>query len=85
MDAARRVKTTILDKPLSRGKQEISLSVFALLFSEMIQYSQNKVRSVSELQVSFLQSHFYKVSRISTSFLSLQFAVFFCYLIFSQV
>nr|CAB3267228.1 trafficking protein particle complex subunit 5-like [Phallusia mammillata] len=50
MDSGKRFRSTILDKQLSRGKQEVSLSVFALLFSEMIQYSQNRVRSVSELQ-----------------------------------
>ena len=35
-----RSKTTILDKSLSRGKQEISLAGFALLFSETVQYCQ---------------------------------------------
>ena len=35
-----RSKTTILDKSLSRGKQEVSLSSFALLFSETVQYCQ---------------------------------------------
>jgi len=43
-------KPSILDRPLSRGKQEVALSAFALLFSEMIQYSQNKCRTVTELQ-----------------------------------
>jgi len=41
---------SILDKTLSRGKQEINLSTFTLLFSEMVQYSQNRVNSVAELQ-----------------------------------
>ena len=35
-----RSKTTILDKSLSRGKQEVSLASFALLFSETVQYCQ---------------------------------------------
>ncbi len=35
-----RPKTSILDKSLSRGKQEVSLSAFALLFSETVQYCQ---------------------------------------------
>ena len=35
-----RSKATILDKSLSRGKQEISLAAFALLFSETVQYCQ---------------------------------------------
>ena len=42
-----RSKTTILDKSLSRGKQEVSLAAFALLFSEIVQYCQ-----VSESQLS---------------------------------
>ena len=37
-----RPKTCILDKNLSRGKQEVSLSAFALLFSEMVQYAQSR-------------------------------------------
>jgi len=53
MDTKRfRLGNGILDKPLSKGKQEVALSAFALLFSEMIQYSQNRVKSVAELQVS---------------------------------
>jgi len=44
------MKTSILDKPLSRGKGEVSLSCFALLFSEMVQYCQNRVYTVPELQ-----------------------------------
>ncbi|KAI4894952.1 hypothetical protein NFI96_015760 [Prochilodus magdalenae] len=43
-------KSAILDRPLSRPKTEVSLSAFALLFSEMVQYCQNRVYSVSELQ-----------------------------------
>ncbi|CAK8689639.1 trafficking protein particle complex subunit 5-like [Clavelina lepadiformis] len=50
MEISKRSRITILDKPLSRGKQEVSLSAFSLLFSEMIQYSQNRVKSVAELQ-----------------------------------
>lgn len=50
MDQGKKPKTAIIDRPLSRGRQEVSLSVFALLFSEMVQYSQNRVRSVAELQ-----------------------------------
>ena len=53
MDSVKKSQFTILDNPLSKGKQEVSLSTFALLFSEMVQYSQNKVRSVNELQVNF--------------------------------
>lgn len=43
-------RTSILDKPLSRGKGEVSLSIFALLFSEIVQYSQSRVLTVPELQ-----------------------------------
>merc|ERR1711976_361029 len=45
-----RPKTSILDKSLSRGKQEVSLSAFALLFSEMVQYCQSRSSTVPELQ-----------------------------------
>jgi len=45
-----RSKTTILDKSLSRGKQEISLAGFALLFSETVQYCQARSSTVPELQ-----------------------------------
>lgn len=45
-----RSKTTILDRSLSRGKQEISLASFALLFSETVQYCQARSSTVPELQ-----------------------------------
>nr|CAG4646678.1 EOG090X0H7V [Macrothrix elegans] len=45
-----RLKTTILDRSLSKGKSEVSLSAFALLFSEIVQYCQNRVATVPELQ-----------------------------------
>jgi len=48
--AAFRTTAGILDKSLSRGKSEISISTFSLLFSEMVQYSQNRVNTVAELQ-----------------------------------
>jgi hypothetical protein len=50
MSLTGRNKTSILDKPLSRGKGEVSLSCFALLFSEVVQYCQNKSHTVPELQ-----------------------------------
>lgn len=49
-NTSKKAKNCILDNPLSKGKQEVSLNAFTLLFSEMIQYSQNKVRTVNELQ-----------------------------------
>merc|ERR550532_3784395 len=45
-----RSKTTILDKSLSRGKQAVSLTAFALLFSETVQYCQARSSTVPELQ-----------------------------------
>ncbi|XP_041641285.1 trafficking protein particle complex subunit 5 [Cheilinus undulatus] len=45
-----RGKSALLERPLSRPKTEVSVSAFALLFSEMVQYCQRQVYSVSELQ-----------------------------------
>ncbi|XP_042863049.1 trafficking protein particle complex subunit 5-like [Penaeus japonicus] len=42
-------RPSILDKSLSRGKSEVSLTAYALMFSEMVQYSHNRVTSVNEL------------------------------------
>lgn len=52
-----RPRTSILDKPLSRGKGEVSLSSFALLFSEVVQYCQSRVYTVPELQNRFGFGH----------------------------
>lgn len=48
-----RLKTSILDRPISKGKNEVNLHIFALLFSEMVQYSQNRVTTVPELQIKY--------------------------------
>ncbi|KAI5637626.1 transport protein particle (TRAPP) component domain-containing protein [Phthorimaea operculella] len=45
-----RSKSSILDKPLSKGKGEVSLAFYALLFSEIVQYCQNRSHSIQELQ-----------------------------------
>ena len=45
-----RPKTSILDKSLSRGKQEVSHAAFALLFSEIVQYAQTRSSTVTDLQ-----------------------------------
>lgn len=45
-----RGKSAVLERSLSRPRTEVSLSAFALLFSEMVQYCQSRVYSVSELQ-----------------------------------
>ena len=39
-----------IDRPLPRSKQEVSLSAFAFLFSELIQYSQSRVDTTDQLQ-----------------------------------
>ncbi|XP_071952755.1 trafficking protein particle complex subunit 5-like [Antedon mediterranea] len=46
----RKHKPSAVERPLSKGKAEININSFALLFSEMIQYCQNRVGSVPELQ-----------------------------------
>ncbi|CAD6237478.1 GSCOCG00002333001-RA-CDS, partial [Cotesia congregata] len=48
--SAVRPRTSIIDKSLSKGKGEVSLSCYALLFSELVQYCQNRVYTVPELQ-----------------------------------
>ena len=44
-------RPVILDRSLQKTKnQQVSLSAFTFLFSEMIQYSQNRVGGISELE-----------------------------------
>ncbi|CAH1773224.1 unnamed protein product [Owenia fusiformis] len=50
MASTQKTKPSVLDRPLSKGKSEINLSTFALLFSEIVQYCQNRVATVPELQ-----------------------------------
>jgi trafficking protein particle complex subunit 5 len=49
----------ILDRPLNKpagvAKGEVSLSSFALLFSEIVQYNQNRVDSISDLERKYVQ------------------------------
>ena len=52
--SALRLKTTILDRSISKGKNEVNFNAFALLFSEIIQYCQNRVSTVPELQAKYL-------------------------------
>ncbi|KAM7267377.1 hypothetical protein ACFE04_009543 [Oxalis oulophora] len=40
----------ILEKPLSKGKQEVSFTAFAFLFSELVQYNQTRVDNIAELE-----------------------------------
>ncbi|PRW33865.1 Trafficking particle complex subunit 5 [Chlorella sorokiniana] len=42
--------TGIVDKPFRPGKQEVALSAFAYLFSELVQYCQSRVSNISELE-----------------------------------
>lgn len=42
-------KSSILDKTLTKGKSDVSLTIFALVFSEIIQYSQKSSASVADL------------------------------------
>ncbi|XP_045160600.1 trafficking protein particle complex subunit 5-like [Mercenaria mercenaria] len=50
MSSLQRQKSSNLDKPLSKGKAEVNVATFALLFSEIVQYCQNRVYTVPELQ-----------------------------------
>ncbi|GAM19035.1 hypothetical protein SAMD00019534_022100, partial [Acytostelium subglobosum LB1] len=40
----------IVDRPLSKGKTEINLSSFSFLFSELIQYCQDRIKAGHELE-----------------------------------
>merc|ERR1711903_276056 len=37
-----KTRPNIVDRPLPRGKNEVSLSAFSFLFSEMVQYTQRR-------------------------------------------
>lgn len=41
---------SILDKPMSKGTTQVSLSAFSYIFSEMVQYCQQRVDAVQELE-----------------------------------
>ncbi|CAK0762156.1 hypothetical protein CVIRNUC_002928 [Coccomyxa viridis] len=43
-------KLSIIDRPLAKGKGEVSLSAFSFLFSEMVQYCQTRVSNIGELE-----------------------------------
>jgi hypothetical protein len=43
-------RVNLMDKPLSKGKAEVSLSAFAYLFSELVQYSQTRVNQLQDLE-----------------------------------
>lgn len=62
--ASSKLRTSILDKPLSKGKVEINISTYALLFSEIVQYCQNRVYTVPELQAKLSQFGYHVGQRI---------------------
>ena len=41
----------LVDQPMSSGRGEVSLSAFAFLFSEMVQYHLQRVSDTNELEV----------------------------------
>eukprot|EP01100_Stratorugosa_tubuloviscum_P011784 TRINITY_DN5346_c0_g1_i1.p1 TRINITY_DN5346_c0_g1~~TRINITY_DN5346_c0_g1_i1.p1 ORF type:complete len:195 (-),score=77.12 TRINITY_DN5346_c0_g1_i1:90-674(-) len=41
---------TIYDKPISKGKTEVSLSAFSFLFCEIVQYSQTRSNETSDFE-----------------------------------
>jgi len=43
-------KWNILDRPLTRSRDELALSTFSFLFAEAVQYLQTRVQQVSELE-----------------------------------
>lgn len=53
-----RQKTSILDKSISKGKGEINMNCFALMFSELVQYCQGKAHTVNELQTRYVDIMF---------------------------
>ncbi|XP_054713975.1 trafficking protein particle complex subunit 5-like [Uloborus diversus] len=57
-------KISILDKPLSKGRCEVNISTYALLFSEIVQYCQNRVLSVPELQAKLSQMGYHVGQRM---------------------
>jgi trafficking protein particle complex subunit 5 len=53
-NAKKEIRLGILDRPLTKPKGEVALSSFALLFSEIVQYFQNRVTSVNDLERKFV-------------------------------
>ena len=40
---------SILERPLSKGNQEFSLSLYTLLFAEMVRYCQDRANSLDDV------------------------------------
>ncbi|KAF9960837.1 TRAPP subunit trs31, partial [Modicella reniformis] len=48
---SKRNPTNILDRPLNKTRgAEVSVSAFAFLFSEMLQYTQKRVHGIQDLE-----------------------------------
>lgn len=58
-----RQKTSILDKSISKGKGEINMNCFALMFSELVQYCQGKAHTVNELQTRYVDILFNNIQQ----------------------
>ncbi|CAG0920174.1 unnamed protein product [Notodromas monacha] len=58
------MKTGILDKSLNRGRTDLNVSAYAFLFSEIVQYSQNRSQTVPELQKRLSDLGFHVGSRM---------------------
>lgn len=63
-------RPSLLDKTMSRGRNEVSATAFALLFSEMVQYSHNRVSSVNELHEKWVPFIAYLILLFFNIFLS---------------
>jgi hypothetical protein len=50
MSSSSAKRVNIVDRPLSKPKAEVSLSAFSFLFSELVQYSQTKSQSTSDIE-----------------------------------
>jgi hypothetical protein len=53
MQSSTRIRSSTLDRSLQKTKGDANLSIFALLFSEMVQYSQNRVDNIHDLQTKY--------------------------------
>ncbi len=52
MNHYRASRKSLLDRPLGRGKTEVSESAFSFMFCEMVQYYQGRVQNISDLEKS---------------------------------
>ncbi|CAF5056913.1 unnamed protein product, partial [Rotaria sp. Silwood1] len=50
MQTSTLLKSSALDRSLQKTRGDVNLSTFALVFSEMVQYSQNRVDNIYDLQ-----------------------------------